>query len=93
MKVTTEIPDELYRQVEAKSAFEGRPVSEVVIEFFRSYVDVQRSEDTEPVTQIEGTAVPPWFGVLGGSARRVAQHGMEAIRNNIARSVGRERER
>lgn len=39
MKATIDIPDELYRKVKAKSALEGRPVREVAIELFRTWVD------------------------------------------------------
>ena len=41
MKATIEIPDELYRKVKAKSALEGRPVREVAIALFRSWVNEQ----------------------------------------------------
>jgi hypothetical protein len=91
MKVTTEIPDELYRQVKAKSALEGRPVREVAIELFRSYVDPHLTSAVPP-PESEGEAAPPWFGVLGGSAASAARHDMEAIRDSIARGVRREHE-
>ncbi len=38
MKATFDIPEELHRKVKAKSALEGRPVREVVIELFRQWV-------------------------------------------------------
>jgi hypothetical protein len=41
MKATIDIPDELYRKVKAKSALEGRPVREVAITLFRSWVNEQ----------------------------------------------------
>ena len=41
MKATIEIPDELYQKVKVKSALEGRPVREVAIALFRSWVDKQ----------------------------------------------------
>ena len=36
MKATIEIPDELYRQVKAKSALEGRAIREVTIELYQA---------------------------------------------------------
>ena len=92
MKVTTEIPDELYRQVKAKSALEGRPVREVAIELFRSYVAL-RPVEPKPPPEIDGEAPPQWFGVLGGAAASVARHDMEAIRDAIAHGIRREHER
>ena len=39
MKATIDIPDELYRRVEAKSALEGRPVRSVAIELFERWLE------------------------------------------------------
>jgi hypothetical protein len=38
MKATIEIPDELYRKLEAKSASQGRPIQEVAIELLDEWV-------------------------------------------------------
>ncbi len=38
MKATIEIPNELYRQVKAKSALEGRAVREVTIELYQTWL-------------------------------------------------------
>lgn len=38
MKATIEIPDELYRQVKAKSALEGRAIREVTIELYQVWL-------------------------------------------------------
>lgn len=38
MKATIEIPDELYRQVKAKSALEGRAIREVTIELYQTWL-------------------------------------------------------
>lgn len=98
MKATIEVPDELYRQVKAKSALEGRAVREVAIELFRAYVDQAAATRGEKLTAVqeaertfEGRAIPPWFGVLGPYARRVERHDLDAIRESIARGVSRER--
>lgn len=39
MKATIDIPDELYRQVKAKSALLGKSVREVTVELFRQWVE------------------------------------------------------
>ncbi len=96
-----EIPDELYRQVKAKSALEGRAVREVTEDLFWGYVgqenrsrsggeravpgDRRRLGDREPY--------PPWFGVLRKRARRVQRHDIDAIRESIARGIAAERGR
>jgi hypothetical protein len=38
MKATIEIPEELYRQVKAKSALEGRAIREVTIELYQAWL-------------------------------------------------------
>jgi hypothetical protein len=43
MKATIEIPDELYRQVKAKSALEGRAIRDVTIELYRAWVAQERT--------------------------------------------------
>ncbi len=98
MKATMEIPDDLYRQVKAKSALEGRPVRAVAVELFRRYVGLDKSSQQEPGgrdpgirRQIDGEPVPEWFGSLRKSAREVKQHDMEAVRESIARGITAER--
>ena len=39
MKATIDIPDELYRQVKAKSALEGRAIREVTIELYKAWLN------------------------------------------------------
>ena len=98
MKATIEIPDELYRLVEAKSARERRAVREVTVELYQRYVG--QAEVPEPAPReatasrglLEGRAIPSWFGVLGKTARAVTRHDMNTIRESIARGVARDRD-
>ena len=55
MKATIEIPDELYRQVKAKSALEGRAIREVTIELYQAWLkqEVPLSEQRGPEEQLE----------------------------------------
>ena len=62
MKTTLEVPDELYRQVKAKSALEGRTVKDVVVELFRAWLEAEPAS----VRSAEAEDSPPsWFGSLG----------------------------
>jgi hypothetical protein len=98
MKATIEVPDELYRQVKAKSALEGRAVREVAIDLFRGYVGQEAAASGGDLTLAEeaarvlgGREVPSWFGILNKYARRVEKHDMDSIRASIARGVAIER--
>jgi len=98
MKVTIEVPEELYRQVKAKSALEGRAVREVAEELFRDFVRGRRpGEVAEPggaagaSSLITDEAVPEWFGAFRSYARKAARHDMESIRESIARGVAEDR--
>jgi hypothetical protein len=44
MKITTDLPEELYRQVKAKAAMEGRAVREVTEALYRAYVGMPDAE-------------------------------------------------
>jgi hypothetical protein len=97
MKATIEVPDELYRQVKAKSALEGRAIREVAVELFRRYVGPQAPAQGAELTaaqeaarRFEGREIPSWFGAFETYARRVGRHDMEAIRASIARGVADE---
>lgn len=98
MKATIEVPDELYRQVKAKSALEGRAVREVAIDLFRGYVGHEAAAPGAKATLAEeaaralgGREIPRWFGMLEKSTRRVDKHDMDSIRESIARGVSIER--
>lgn len=100
MKATLEIPDELYRRVKAKSALEGRPVRAVAVELLQGYVDspLLREADAEGAPAagselVDGEPVPSWFGAFRESARRVGRHGLDEIRESIARGIAEDRER
>jgi hypothetical protein len=98
VKATIEVPDELYRQVKAKSALEGRAVREVAIELFRGYVGHQAAAPRGELTVGEAAArafagreIPAWFGAFEKYARRVERHDMDSIRESIGRGVAAER--
>lgn len=55
MKATIEIPDELYRQVKARSALEGRAIREVTIELYQAWLKqgLPAREQRRPEQQLE----------------------------------------
>ncbi len=95
MKATVEIPDELYRQVKAKSALEGRAVREVTEELYRGYVSgptqLGQANDTTTAEVVSLPAgvetLPSWFGVLRHRARRVSRHDLSSIRASVAAGI------
>ena len=66
MKTTIDIPDELYRQLKARSALEGRRVREVAISLFDAWVHEQdRATDADTASIPPAAPVKPsWFGAL-----------------------------
>jgi hypothetical protein len=94
VKTTIDIPDEIYRQVKARSAMEGRSVRDVTVGLFRGWVgDVAPSVSAaagEP-GKIDGKPVPPWFGALRRYARNArGRHDLQSIRRSVARGRAQE---
>lgn len=97
MKATVDIPDELYRQVKAKSAIEGRPVRAVAVELFEGYVGRGEATRTARVETrggakrlADGKPAPSWFGLARKHMRKVEDHGLDAIRESIGRGWAQE---
>jgi hypothetical protein len=82
-----EIPDELYRQVKAKSALRGQAVREVVVSLFQGWIAEQEDEAAARPAVAEGRAA--WFGAARAYARRVKRHDLAAVRASIARGRSR----
>lgn len=89
MKTTIDIPDEIYRQVKARSAVEGRSVRDVTVGLFRGWIgDMGQSAAAAAgeSPEIDGQSVPPWFGALRRYAPNAAgRHDLESVRQSIAR--------
>ena len=85
MKATIEIPDELYRQVKAKSALEGKAVREVAINLFQGWVLRADGARDKTSAQPHNRPTPSWFGGARHYARHVPKHDMESIRRSIAK--------
>ena len=51
MKATIDIPDDLYRQVKAKSALEGRPIRAVTAELYQRWLEEDTPASGQPSAQ------------------------------------------
>ncbi len=83
MKTTLEIPDELYRQVKAKSALEGRRVREVTISLYENWLRgggtaaQQKTEATNWLDDLMKHSMPA--GLPGPTVREI----LEEDRNRL----------
>jgi hypothetical protein len=85
MKATIDIPDELYRQVKAKSALRGQPVREVAVSLFQHWISEVRETPIEESDMPAKQPIPDWYGSARKYAQRVRRHDMESVRGSIAR--------
>jgi hypothetical protein len=94
VKTTIDIPDEVYRQVKAKSAMEGRSVREVTVGLFRGWVASAGRSSVAAAgasSEIDGQPAPPWFGALRKYAPNAGgRHDLASIRQSIARGRAQE---
>jgi hypothetical protein len=78
MKATIEIPDDLYRQVKAKSALEGHTIREVTIDLYEHWLEKPKTRASK-----QSTSIPSWYGSLHKYAKNAKSHDMESIRESI----------
>ena len=87
MKVTLDIPDELYRRVKARSAMEGRPVRSVSVELFESWLDPRKAGGISPkVHAHESSKEAPWLAITRRHLRKGMSHDIESIREAAAKA-------
>jgi hypothetical protein len=88
MKVTLDIPDDLYRRVKARSAMEGRPIRSVAVELFQNWLEGPKKPGIEPplseLTQTEIDAAP-WLAITRPNIKPGMSHDMDEIRKAIAK--------
>ncbi|MCX7890921.1 MAG: hypothetical protein N2544_00960 [Burkholderiales bacterium] len=87
MKATIEIPDELYRKVEAKSALLGKPVREVTVELFERWLAEERAPGGREAPEAWLAALLARADEAIGSAQPgpPAREELEAGRNRLDR--------
>jgi hypothetical protein len=86
MKATIDIPDDLYRQVKARAALEGRPIREVTIELYQRWLQ----EASSPTTEDAESWLLTWLKLAdevmagappGPSAREILERDRERFGN------------
>lgn len=82
MKATLDIPDDLYRQVKARSALEGRPLRAVAIHLFQNWLGAVPTVPVTPASAADETSAP-WLAVTRPYLKPKLSHDMEAIRAAI----------
>jgi hypothetical protein len=87
MKATIEIPDELYRQVKAKSALESRTIREVTIELYQIWVkqDAPLPDERSPEQMMEDLFKLADELMAGAPPGPTARELLEEDRNRLER--------
>lgn len=80
MKATFQIPDELYREVKAETAREGRTLREVTISLFEQWLRERKGKVTLPPSVDWRHFKAPLAHLVPGS---VSDHSMETMRERI----------
>ncbi|MDQ3772983.1 MAG: hypothetical protein M3461_00600 [Pseudomonadota bacterium] len=81
MKATIEIPDDLYRQVKARPALQGRTIREVTERRYRDWL----SEDGSQTARVAGDWVAQWLqhsipaDPPGPTAREIVEEGRNRL--------------
>jgi hypothetical protein len=81
MKATFQIPDELYREVKAETAREGKTLREVAIGLFEQWLR-QKKQSSNPTTSVDWLSFHPPLAKLVPADP--TDHGMEAMRETIS---------
>ncbi len=89
MKVTLDIPDELYRRVKARSAMEGRPVRAVAVDLFQNWLEEKPAARVERDVSLNDEKMP-WLAISRRYVREDQNHDMDAIKEAIALGWGAE---
>ena len=79
MKATFQIPDDLYRQVKARSALEGKPVKDVVISLFRNWLGHSETKGN-PQAKDWKKFQPPLKHLV---PKEIEDHSIDSIRESI----------
>lgn len=89
MKATLDIPDDLYRRIEDRSAAEGRPLQSVAVQLLEKWLDV-----SPPSTFVSALAEPtsdelvaaPWLAFTRRCMQPGMTHEMDDIRAAVAQA-------
>ena len=88
MKATLDIPDDLYRQVKARSALEGRPIRSVAIELFQKWLHNEADETSCATNKTSPAEIAefPWLAISQKYVKPGMSHEMDDIRESIHRA-------
>ncbi|MGV3532694.1 MAG: hypothetical protein ACO1QR_10025 [Chthoniobacteraceae bacterium] len=78
MNATLEIPAEIYRQLEERSAVEGRPVIEVAAELLRMSLQASPTTKNHSMT-VANDPSAPWLEITRRYVRPGMNHELDAI--------------
>ena len=88
MKATLDIPDDLYRNIKARSALEGRPIRAVAIELFQNWLQSRSEKQTathqSPLSDVEAKKYP-WLAISRKYFKPSASSDLEEIQKSIER--------
>ncbi len=94
MKATLDIPDELYRRVEARSALEGRPIRAIAVQLFQDWVTAPAAPpseaQSEEIFSAAEIARSPWLEISRKYIRPGMNHDLDKIRESIAQASAAE---
>ncbi len=92
MKATFDIPDDLYRNLEAKSAREGRSASSIATEILEKGVETDKSSSQIPEDRLteEDYAKYPWLKISQKYIKSGMSHDWDEIKEAIAIGWGKE---
>ena len=89
MKATLDIPDDLYRRVEARSAAEGRPLQSVAVQLLEKWWDVS-AHSTVASARAEPTSdelvAAPWLAFTRRYMQPGINHELDDIRAAVAQA-------
>lgn len=90
MKATFEIPDDLYRQVKARSAMEGRPLRSVAVELFQSWLSGSPHANMPVADHVPAVRAPtrfdnaPWRGIIRPYIKPGMSHDLDEMKEAIS---------
>ena len=96
MKATFEIPDDLYRQVKARSAMEGRPLRSVAEELFQNWLSgdhqpaplaANRTPDNRTPTRFDKAS---WRSIIRPYIKSGMSHDLDQMKEAISRGRAEE---
>jgi len=78
MKATIDIPDDLHRQVKARSALSGRSIRDVTIELYRRWLGETSAPDRSIDDDARASAAETWLASWQALGEQVADAAVDA---------------